>query len=75
MDDTFGFCWLPKSDDEKDGLRESIKQQIPHPLKKRGFGMTGFGSLFITWRDQVRNREEIGEACAKDGTDATYEFG
>ncbi len=36
-----GFLWQKHGLARKCDMRERTKQQVPHPLKKRGFGMTG----------------------------------
>jgi hypothetical protein len=32
-------------------MRDRFKQQIPHPLKKRGFGMTRLGGWLGDWQE------------------------
>jgi hypothetical protein len=42
----------------------SEKKQIPHPLKKRGFGMTGLGG----WLEGVARSDEKRPASAEAGS-------
>jgi hypothetical protein len=55
VDKTSGFLGFAGCDDEKKmAVDEPVKQQIPHPLKKLGFGVTALGlSGFVTCRDQL----------------------